>query len=137
MVAQTFLQCYVISTLSVLSHYIGADMRSLDGQDCSINYSISTIVLMQLSVVPIKHFVTTLRAAYILVSGFDSSGLSAFVTLFPHNTLQYLWAGWLSRYSGLDCLGLNPVWHKIFRPSGPALGPTQPPVQWVRGLAQV
>jgi len=33
---------------------------------------------------------------------------------------------------GLDGPGSNPGGDEIFRPSRPALGPTQPPVQWVR-----
>jgi hypothetical protein len=36
---------------------------------------------------------------------------------------------------GLDGPGSNPSGDEIFRPSGPALGPTQPPVQWVLGLS--
>ena len=32
---------------------------------------------------------------------------------------------------GLDSPGSNPGGDEIFRPSRPALGPTQPPVQWV------
>jgi len=34
---------------------------------------------------------------------------------------------------GLDGPGSNPGGDEIFRPSGPALGPTQPPVKWVAG----
>jgi len=34
----------------------------------------------------------------------------------------------------LDGPGSNPGGDKIFRPSRPALGPTQPPVQWTLGL---
>ena len=35
---------------------------------------------------------------------------------------------------GLDGPGSNPCRDEIFRPSRPALGPTQPLVQWVTGL---
>ena len=31
--------------------------------------------------------------------------------------------------------GSNPGGNEIFRPSKPALGPTQPPVKWVLGLS--
>jgi len=36
---------------------------------------------------------------------------------------------------GLEDLGSNPGGDEIFRPSRPAVGPTQPPVQWVSGLS--
>ena len=37
---------------------------------------------------------------------------------------------------GLDGLESNPSGDEIFRPSILALGPTQPPVQWVPGLSR-
>jgi len=37
---------------------------------------------------------------------------------------------------GLDGLGSNPGGDEILRPSKPALGPTQPTVQWVPGLSR-
>jgi len=36
---------------------------------------------------------------------------------------------------GLDGPGSNPGGDEIFRPSRPALWPTQPPVQWIPGLS--
>ena len=38
---------------------------------------------------------------------------------------------------GLDGPGSNPGGDEIFRPSRPALGPTQPPVTWVPSLSRV
>jgi len=37
---------------------------------------------------------------------------------------------------GLDGPGSNPGGDEIFRPSRPALGPTQPPLQWIPGLSR-
>ena len=38
---------------------------------------------------------------------------------------------------GLDGPGSNPGGDEIFRPSRPALGPTQPPIKWVPCLSRV
>ena len=37
---------------------------------------------------------------------------------------------------GPDGPGSNPDGDEIFRPSRPALGPTQSPVKWVQGLSR-
>ena len=43
--------------------------------------------------------------------------------------------GIATRY-GLDGPGIESQWGRDFpHPSGPALGPTQPPVRWVPGLS--
>ena len=45
-------------------------------------------------------------------------------------------SGGIATEYGLDGSGSNPGGDEIFRPTRPALGPTQSPVQWVPGLSR-
>ena len=69
------------------------------------------------------------------VSFFWGRGAESSINILHHSTRgPGSSLGIVSDY-GLDSPGSNPGGDEIFRPSGPVLGPTQPPVQWVLGLS--
>jgi len=62
-----------------------------------------------------------------------------YMAVFTSITSEYCGPGssvGIATDNGIDRLGSNPGGDEIFRPSRPALGPTQPPVQWVPCLSR-
>jgi len=74
-----------------------------------------------------------------LGSSRSSSKLEGSLSYLPETTTGHCGPGssvGIATDYGLDGSGSNPGGDEIFRPSRPALGPTQPPVQWVPDLSR-
>ena len=76
-----------------------------------------------------------IRIIYLTANGLSPGGSGFYACTYPVNYGPGGSVGTATDY-GLDGPGSNPGGDEIFRPSRPALGPTQPSVKWVLDLSR-
>ena len=82
------------------------------------------------------HFSESIPVVMRRMSVLCTGSMKGTVRHFLHKKLRHIRPGssvGIATDYGLDGPGSNPGGDEIFRPSRPALGPTQPPVQWLPG----
>ena len=87
----------------------------------------------------VLHMILTTHCLYSNAAGVSTTQFAirirlAHITHKPYHTLIFIFVFCTAIDYGLDGPVIESLWGEIFRPSRPALKPTQPPVQWVPGV---